>query len=229
MNTKSKNYKKYLKLLKELEKNHDAQRNLGYKPLDKPVHHGYDAFFILRDDVSRRHDAYIFQYIIDRFSKPVWSRRKDLMIYSYFEKCYIKNNPTINDISEEVYEKLPLNIKKYFYGYDKQFWNTVRKIYKCTVPDYFFTVKVVKSYKTHYKVIDSVLKQEESYLSDKLYSECYDLWSYHGTVPKRFTQLCNRRDRRKSKIEIRKTMHNNEWDEMELPGRHRHYATWYYW
>lgn len=229
MNTKDKKYKEYLKLLEKLNENYKAQKNLGYKPLEKPIHHGYDAFFILRDDIQRRVDVNVFQYILDNFSKSVWSRRKDFKYYSHKYKKYIKLNPSIRNINESEYGKLHESIKKYFIEFEEKYWGGIRKIYTCVVPSHFFKIKIVKSYKTHYKVIDSVLKQEESYLEDKLYSDFYNLQAYHGNAPKRYTQLCNRRDRRNTKIEIKKTMNNNNWDEMELPGRHKHYATWYYW
>lgn len=228
MNTKSKNYKKYLELRKAIYKNWETQKNLGYKPLENPIHHGFDAYFVLRDDISRRNDANIFQYIIDNFSNTVWNRRNDLRVYSYKSKSYTLNIPTIKEIPEHVYENLNNNVKKYFYGYEKCFWNSIRKVYVCTVPSHFFTVKVVKSYKTHYKVIDEVLLQEESYLRDKLYQDHYNEWSYSGSAPKKYIKLCNRKDRRKTNIEIRKAFIKNEWDEMELPLNHRHYGKWEY-
>jgi hypothetical protein len=228
MNTKGKNYKEYLKLRNQLDKNWEAQRKLGYKPLEKPIPHGYDAYYVLREDISRRSDSSDFQYIFDNFSKTVWCRRKDFMVYSYNERRYIKLNPSIKNLTEREYEKLPVKLKKYFYSVDKQYWNTIRKEYVCTVPDYFFTVKIIKSYKTHYKVIDEVLKQEAAYLSDKLKEDYYNYWSYYGSVPKKYVKLCNRKDRRKSKMSISKAINSNEWDEMDLPGHHRHYARWEY-
>jgi hypothetical protein len=29
---------------------------LGYRTLDKPIHHGYNAYFTLREDIAKRDD-----------------------------------------------------------------------------------------------------------------------------------------------------------------------------
>ena len=64
-NAKTEKYKAFLSKMRERDTNWEAQRKLGYKPLEKPIHHGYDAYWILRDDVARREDADKFQYILD--------------------------------------------------------------------------------------------------------------------------------------------------------------------
>lgn len=228
MNTKIKNYKKYLKYVKDFEENRKAQLNLGYKKLDVPIHYGYNVYFVLRDDILKRKDSNIIQYIIDNFSSTEWSLRKDLMTYSYELKADVKIHPKIYDLNQNTYNKLPLKVKDYFYEYEKTYLNTIRKYYRCILPKWFFKIKRVKNYKTHYKIISSELKKEEAYINKKLYTDFYNLWSYKSHAPKKYTKLCNRRDRRKSKNEIRKSINRMSFDDMQLPGRHRHYAKWYY-
>jgi hypothetical protein len=58
-NTKHKNYKSYLKLLTEQEKLEVIRRNLGYRELEQPRHHGYEAYLVLRDDIANRDDAHL--------------------------------------------------------------------------------------------------------------------------------------------------------------------------
>ena len=61
-NERTEKFKDFLRKEEELNNNWKAQRALGYKPLDKPIHHGYDAYWVLRDDVARRADADKFYY-----------------------------------------------------------------------------------------------------------------------------------------------------------------------
>jgi hypothetical protein len=39
-----------------LEKQSEIKSQIGYRTLDKPIHHGYNAYFTLREDIAKRDD-----------------------------------------------------------------------------------------------------------------------------------------------------------------------------
>ena len=105
MNTKHKKYKEYLRLQEESHQNHIAQRNLGYKELDKPILHGYNMEYVLRDDIARREDAWMYESLLKDFGGSVWCRDKSFTVYSRSSKGkkeYLK--PYIKKVTEREYE-----------------------------------------------------------------------------------------------------------------------------
>lgn len=174
-NKKAERQKELLRLEEELWSNWKAQRNLGYKPLHKPIPHGYDAVWTLRADVARRKDADRFQYILDNFGKSVWCRKKSFVAYNYFYKKEMDVKPGFKEINPREYEKLPVWAKKFFDERERQYrWGGMTyKFYAVNIPPYYLVMKKSRSYKTHYKVIDEVLKQEAAEIEGRLDSEFY--------------------------------------------------------
>jgi hypothetical protein len=76
---------------------------LGYRTLDKPIHHGYNAYFTLREDIAKRDDrlSWAYQYFIDNFSTQPWSRTIDFKRKNKKSKEVIK--PEFIRISEKQY------------------------------------------------------------------------------------------------------------------------------
>lgn len=169
-NTKHKNYKAYLRLLAEEDKLETIQRNLGYRELEKPVHYGYNAYFVLREDVARRDDAFIYQHIIDNYSTETWSKTPEFYIKK--KRYYEDRRPTFQDIPESLYNRLDVRVAKHFYHdseKDRKSWDgSVIKTYVCGIPPYYVVMKVKKSYLTHEKVIDSEVERQLSFIGDKL-------------------------------------------------------------
>ena len=150
-NKKTEKHKEFLRLEREMSANWEAQRKLGYKPLDKPIHHGYDAYWVLREDVSRRDDADRFQYILDTYGITVWCRKKDFKAWDYFYKREVDIKPGFKEITLREYEELNPWVKKFFDSYTKYTsWGKSSYImYRVNIPDYFLIRKREKSYKTH--------------------------------------------------------------------------------
>lgn len=214
-NTKHKFYKKYLELERKRDSLYDIKDALGYEKLEKPYQYGYNAFHVLRDDISRRKDADVFQYLLDNFSVTTWS--KNGVFYSVYKKYVSDNRPHFRLITEADYLKLEPKYKKHFYHVsdkDQKFWNgTVNKFYRCYLEPHFLVMKVVNSYITHKKVIDNEVERELSYVSDKIYylQEIIEPWNDRFiTKAKKIQTKANRRS---DKVNINKNLktNNNEW------------------
>lgn len=215
-NTKRETYKEYLALQRRDNKLYEEKKNLGYRELEKPIHHGYTAYVELREDVAKRTDkvGLAYQYIVKHFSTECWGRTLDFWEkkkkqswydYEYYYK------PKIRKITEREFEALPPNIAKYFYNYkvdNKMYWGTQEcKIFSHVIPEHYLVIKIKKSYLTHQKIVDSELEREISFVEDKL-SEFYDKTPYfrHSGIGKRTKQLLNRRDRGYNKQVLRKNL-----------------------
>ncbi|MEK6828556.1 MAG: hypothetical protein AABY15_00320 [Nanoarchaeota archaeon] len=233
-NKKTERYKDFLKLESQLSINWEAQRKLGYKPLDKPIHHGYDAYWVLRDDVSRRDDAWQWQYILDNFGKSTWCRDKSFRYWNKQERMMVNIRPSFKDIDFNKYENLPPWAKKFFYATEKKgYWGQMYKVYSVGIFDYYLKMKVVKSYKTHYKVIDELLKQEEAELEARLEGQFYDerrkSWNRHRSG-KDWRTIFNRADRRHNKnaLKVNIDFLDDEESCKDFKYYHKHYGRWWF-
>ncbi len=249
-NKKTEKQKEFMHLQEELYANWEAQRNLGYKPLEKPIHNGYNAFWVLRDDVSRRDDAHRFQYILDTYGTTVWCRRKDFKYWSYQHKKNVDINPGFREITPHVYEGLNSWVKKFFEPYTvySRWGSNSYVMYRVNIPEYFFVRKRVKAYNTHYKVIDEILLQEEAEIKAIIENQFFDEqrrhWNRHSSG-KWWRKCLNRKDRAHNKSALRRNMRvifaknddiNDDWgswvdtwcdDQYEFKYRHKHYGKWW--
>jgi hypothetical protein len=48
-NTKHKDYKRFFSVVRKQSEIKSQIKALGYRTLDKPIHHGYNAYFTLRE------------------------------------------------------------------------------------------------------------------------------------------------------------------------------------
>ena len=208
MNTKNKHYKNRLALEKRLEDNRLAQSALGYKELDKPIHHGYDIEYILRADIARRDDAWEYQLLIDDFGQKRWCKNKDFKEYSYHNKREVYIKPYIDKVNHRQFDCWRDWFQKFWMRSPKDDvnnWWGYHKLYICNIPEWYLDTKITKHYKTHYKVIDEVLLQEEAEIWDELCGPKYvHLWN--GYSSKDWKTIYNKKDRRHNKQIVKKNM-----------------------
>ena len=208
-NTKHKDYKRYLALMERESELEAAIRNLGYVELEKPIHKGYEAYLELREDIARRQDAWVFQYIIDNWSTITWS---PTTVFYEKKRCYvIDRTPKIKLMSEEQYLKLPPQVAKYFrhdYLEDKPRWNgTVAKYYSASyVPDFYFVMKIRNSYITHRKVVDGELERDLRLVRDQLWYLRTIMKPYNVGGYTWFLKNFSKRNRRNDKIALQKNL-----------------------
>lgn len=210
-NKKEEKFKEFLRKKAMLDKNREAQNNLGFIPLDEPVHCGYNAKWELREDISRRKDADQFQYILDNFGTTVWCKRKEFKVWDRYYKKMIDVNPGLREIDQNKYDNLSVWAQKFFYSYEKQnsWGGATRTVYSVNIPSYLLVKKVVKSYKTHYRELDETLLQEEAEIWGEIYLKYHDInadyWSRCSSF-KSGQKIFNKKDRRHNKVALHKNM-----------------------
>lgn len=165
--------KEIIKLKKQDREINEAIRNQGYIELDKPIPHGYNAEWVLRDDILRREDAWAYQEALDACSGSIWSKDKSFKFKDYKTKKWVVQNPSLKSINKETYEKLSPTAKKFFVediSHERRYWRYgfSDKYYRCTL-SYELVVKITQSYITHRREHDSVLYQKDAEIEDRLY------------------------------------------------------------
>lgn len=236
-NTKHKNYKSYLKLLAEQDKLDDIRRNLGYRELEKPRHHGYEAYLVLREDIANRDDAHIYQHLIDNYASVTWA--KDGVFYYKKRGYVIDNTPSFRRVDEKHYNQLDQRILKHFFHdrlKDVSTWYGIKKYFYCYVPSYYFVMKIRKSYLTHEKIVDGELERQISFVNDKL-SQLREVTPvYNNNGYSDYKDDFNRSDRRFNKMTLKKNLktnwvHSSGWsnDPNEFRYKPRSEAKWMWW
>lgn len=222
MNTKDKNYKKYLEVRRRKREILDAQRNLGYEKLDKPYQRGWDAYWVLRPDISRRDDADTLQAILNTYGSTIWCLNKDFKYWSWRERKYKYIKPHIGSINWRIYDRLYPQVKKWFTHNPTKdvsnYWYET-KYFDCNIPEYFLKMKKVKHWVTHVKVVDELLEQEYAELSaleDRLIN--HRSWYKMGhKSAKEYQKFRNTTFRRKEKRKIKECIRTGDWDNIDMP------------
>jgi len=107
----------YMKL-KRIEK---AQRSLGWIELEKPVYLGYIKRFVLRDDISRRKDASVFEGILKHINKFITCKQKDFLRKDWKTKKKVPIEHNLKRLSKKIFNTLPTNQQKHFFAtYDNK-------------------------------------------------------------------------------------------------------------
>lgn len=156
--------KALVRLRIEDKKLRDAIRNQNLIELDKPIHDGFTAEWVLRDDILNREDAHFFQEALDACKESLFSRREDFKFKDRYNRWYTAK-PKLKTINKEAYGALSVGAKKFYYetkvkskhwqyGYSDM-W------YTCTL-SYELVMKIKKHYKTHVKEHDEILYQMDS-------------------------------------------------------------------
>jgi hypothetical protein len=165
---------------------HDAIRNQGLVELEEPIHKGYYAEWVLRDDILRREDAAVFQEALDACKSRIFSKTPDFLFKDYKTKKMIRRNPGLMQINKAKYESLSPSARKLFYediSKSRRYWRYgfSDKFYICTL-SYELAVKVTKAYITHRTEHDNVLYQMDAENEKMLYQAAGNgnPWGGHG-------------------------------------------------
>lgn len=214
-NTKHREYKNYLALLRKQDELYDIKNALGYEKLEKPYQYGFNAFHVLRDDISRRKDADVFQYLLDTYSTTPWS--KDGIFYRKYKRYNSDNRPKFRLISEADYEKLEPKYKKHFIHdakEDRKFWNgTVYKYYRCYLPPHFLVMKVVNYYITHKQVIDATVESELNFVNNKIYELEREIQPWYEGFIGKYRKIQAKAKRNADKVNIKKNLKAHKYED----------------
>jgi hypothetical protein len=222
--------KDYLRLLERLDKNHQAQKDLGWIELDEPIFIGWEAKIKPRKDIQNRDDAWVFWKICEEFSGSIFARKiEDFDWNKKIKPKIYQGPPGIRSIHESIYEKMPSQIQKYFtldiYSTGKEYKYRFGNWYYCNIPSFFWEVVYEKSYKSKVRVLDEILIQEESEIKSILYDKFYWEYKWCKSAPKHFRNSLNRIQRAKSKEDLRKQI--NGYDPEWSPNYKN--AKWLWW
>lgn len=189
----TKKYKSFLKMQKRLDEINKELDKLPLRELKEPYQKGWNISIRLRDDISRREDAYIIQQIVDlgwhkelyvTDIEAVKAVRKGLKSYvctKYKEPHSISLIPHRRDIREEEFNELPNHIKQSFRldNFSERYIKYGRKYYYCYLPNFYTELKVRPNIITHERLKGGELESEKDFLRDKLYP-LYDIYYRRG-------------------------------------------------
>lgn len=196
---------------KELVELRRARRNLGQLPLKKPLRYGWYKHLVLREDIVRRADAEVFQEILEACSGSVWGRDK-AMADQEWERQESENGDWqwagMTWITKRKYQRLSPRARKHFVELVWKWtpWQGIIKKYYCLVPRYYYIAVYEKAYVTHLQVVDHELDSRIAHLEQRMFGQhlfSYSWKAQDGWPNKWWRQTCHRRDRRKSKANLR--------------------------
>jgi len=152
-----------------------AHRNLGFKKLEKPIRDGWFKHLALRDDISRRKDAHVFQNIIDNCGMDFWGASKkeaDRVWDKYYKKNKYAHYPGLIRPFGEKWKGMSPKARLWFDGLD---WVWVHssgyvKRYFCKVPSYYFVTTYSKAFITKKQVVNPDLDSQIDQIENKLNS-----------------------------------------------------------
>jgi hypothetical protein len=201
--------KEHRRLKRDLSKNRDTQRNLGWVELDDPIFIGWTAKIQPRADIKNREDGWVFEWICRNVTTDVFSRK--IENFSWNKKipawAHRQDPPHVKCISESLYNDLHPQIKKHFcldrfQAFSKEYKYRFGNWYICTIPEFYWDIIYVKAYKTKVQLIDEILLQEEDEIKSEIERRFYDKYWGYNSAPRAFRNHLNRIQRRKSKKDI---------------------------
>lgn len=177
-------------LEKEYHELYNAQQNLGYITLAKPLRNGWTKSLVLREDIAKRKDGNVLEEVLFACRYTIWGRDHSHVNKNW--KRHLKNNlcivfPGIELLDYKDYNRLSHKAKRYFIPVEYVWlrWVGYTRRYRCILPKYLFVSMYERSYLTKRKIIDNVIESRmaeinEILLSNKYYSHSWNAWSYRN-------------------------------------------------
>lgn len=156
------------------QENRDAIRNQGYIELEKPYHYGYNATYVLRDDILNKMNADAYQEALDACVEMIWCRNEDFIYEDWQTKKKYVAKPKMKKINQAEYDKLSPAARHFYFEsnmFDYRYWREgyKDKHYYCTL-SYELKIVITKNYITHRREHDSVLYQTKDEIDKQLYN-----------------------------------------------------------
>lgn len=162
--------KELIRLKIEDDKLTEIMCNQNLIELDKPIHNGFNAEWILRKDILNREDAHVYQEALDICKESIFSRREDFKYKDRFGKWnfYL---PKLKRINLEEYNTLSPSAKKFFFesAEKPKHWRQgfSDNMFFCTL-SYELVILVTKNYITHRKERDGALYRREAEIEHQM-------------------------------------------------------------
>jgi hypothetical protein len=211
--------KAYIRAEKELHKIWEQMRGLPYRKLETPYQSGWKLSLALRDDIGRSKKAEVLLELLKKFAVTTTTRSSKLVskvrrnpAISVFgihttNTWMWQIKPDVRSITKKEYEKLTVREAKYFY-FSRFSAGMHRRMneYHFDVPQHYLVVKVDKRLVTHVQDIDPELVRREAEL--KAFLDPY--WRSFPGYGHYSNHYNNRRERRKTKMELSQAKHGVE-------------------
>lgn len=168
--------KEIIRLKQESREVWESIRNQGSIKLEKPIHHGYHATFVLRADISRRDDAHVYQEALNACNAVIWCKNPDFKFKNRKTKKMERHYPSLKKIHKAEYEKLSLSARKLFSEDTSKeaskYWRLGYndKIYISNL-SFELVTKVTKAYITHRQEHNELLYQKDAEIEKHLYNK----------------------------------------------------------
>lgn len=221
-NIKDLRLQEYRALDKELDELYEAQDNLGYYPLKKPIRHGWYKYLKLRDDVSRRKDAYVFQNIIDVAGITIWGRNLEEVDQKWMiREADLRHIslPGIWKLDRKQLQDLNPKAQRFFQGIEiiNGSWLCGIIYYECRAPIHYFEPTYKRAYITHRKIIDSEIESRIEQLENRLLNPEFYTHHHHSHYPpERWLRKHWRRGKRRN-VRARLSKYDHTLDDFQLP------------
>lgn len=190
LNKHEKRQKKAIALQRERDRLNDIQSKLGLEKLDKPIHHGYKKFFVLRDDAQRREDASVLRKILQYVNSSIFSKDKEFKSrrwFNDFRRSEVINGvayPKLQHLNEPKHKELLLaepRASKWFHCCTSEVdgvhkcWSccTRGKHYEFNAPWYFVT-EVAPNFITHVTKPDGDIESSLSKIKNTMRTGCME-------------------------------------------------------
>jgi hypothetical protein len=136
---KEKKIKDCLRYEKEAKELWKAQRNMPLIPLEKPIRHGWNRFYILRQDLQKHRHHKELAAILEIINTETWCDRKDFLRKSYRTGKLVPVEQDLRYLSEKEYEKLDEKLKPWFEKRQlrHRHWNMMYWVYVFTHPQFY--------------------------------------------------------------------------------------------
>jgi hypothetical protein len=164
--------KEVKRLFREWRRVQEAQRNLNWIELEKPIFLGYIKRFKLREDVAKRKDAHIFVNILEKINNHKTCKNKEFIGREWKTGKKVPVVVTLKKINKKEFNKLSKGEQKYFreyYSHKAREWR-----YEFT-QSHFYETYIEKHYAYKVKEHDAVLAKKERELANKF--ERDNLWA----------------------------------------------------
>jgi hypothetical protein len=176
-NFKSLKEKELRKLWKEYQNLWEVARKKenGHLVEVEPYQKGWVRYYVLRGDIKNRNDARFIQQALDLINVERYCSRQNFTVKDYKTGKYVPMEQKIGYITEQKYETLSQNVKKWFtktqmvekYS-NRVFYGYVFKL------DYFFEFKIEPNIITHHWIPDNAWETRRAEINHKFQTQ--NLW-----------------------------------------------------
>jgi hypothetical protein len=146
----------------------------------EPYQKGWVRYYVLRSDIKNRNDARFIQQALDLINVERCCSRQNFTVKDYKTGKYVPMEQKLSYVTEQKYETLSQNVKKWFVKTQlvDKYSNRVYYGYVFKL-DYFFEFKIEPNIITHHWIPDNAWETRRAEIDHKLQTQ--NLWPNVGS------------------------------------------------